>query len=193
MNIPFTQEKSASPYNGRINLMESKPPNTCSQFSLFDRIPVKTDSFTDALNGNLYDTELSLLYFSKENQELLQDEIRYGIYQLSKGSHVIGQQDYESLKTIMRSVFLQYSRNDTENLTEQIKSLNQIVLNFCVPQIYNELRSYLKYKQDISTIAVPIPPPILSKKNKQLIFQNRGVESYCDRSTNSVAPCTLYK
>ena len=50
----------------------------------------------------------------------------------------------------MRSVFLQYSSNNNDNIDGQIKQLNTTVLDYAVPQVHNELVSYIKYKRDIS-------------------------------------------
>ena len=48
----------------------------------------------------------------------------------------------------MRSVFLQYSLHKSTNIREQIEQLNKL-LNI-VFQVYGELISYLKYKEDIT-------------------------------------------
>jgi hypothetical protein len=55
----------------------------------------------------------------------------------------------------MRSIFLQYSLNNSENIKEEILSLNKIVLNYCIPKIYNEVVAYMKYRRDVSKISVP--------------------------------------
>ena len=47
----------------------------------------------------------------------------------------------------MRSIFLQNSLNLKCNIKGQIKTLNQLVLNYCVPQIYGELKGYVKFKE----------------------------------------------
>ena len=57
----------------------------------------------------------------------------------------------------MRSVFLQYSSNNSDNIDGQIEQLNQIVLNYAIPQVHNELVSYIKYKKDISS-----PPSVMA-------------------------------
>jgi hypothetical protein len=68
----------------------------------------------------------------------------------------------------MRSVFLQYSLHKSTNIREQVEQLNQIVLNYCVPRVYSELMSYLKYKEDISTLPVPQENPIFLAPDKTL-------------------------
>ena len=50
------------------------------------------------------------------------------MYNRSNGQYVIGSQDCDSLKIVMRSVFLQYSANQPGNITQQITDLNKIYL-----------------------------------------------------------------
>ena len=70
---------------------------------------------------------------------------------------------------IMRSIFLQNSTNTPNNIKEQINTLNNLVLNYAVPQVYGEAKGYLKYKEDISTLPNPIARPVMSTTNdKQL-------------------------
>jgi hypothetical protein len=70
----------------------------------------------------------------------------------------------------MRSVFLQYSANRPDHITEQIKALNNKVLAYCVPNIVGEIDGYLKYRRDISTLAMPLqmPAKISNKGSKGL-------------------------
>lgn len=156
--------------NGRINV---NTPDIKDQFDMYDKIPTKATTFHDAMRGNSYDTELSDLFFSKENQEILQNGIRVGVYNKSGNKYVIGIQDYDNLQTIMRSMFLQYSLNQKDNITEQIRVLNNIVLNYCIPKVFEETVGYLKYKNDISTIAQPLDLPKISREDhKQLEFKS---------------------
>ena len=51
----------------------------------------------------------------------------------------------------------------------QLDRLNKCVINACVNAIKNEVIAYLKYREDISTMAIPQDLPILSNtKNKTL-------------------------
>ena len=38
--------------------------------------------------------------------------------------------------------------------------LNNLVVNFCVPKILPEIDAYIKYKNDVSTLVVPIDRPV---------------------------------
>ena len=155
-------------YNGRVNIVT---PDTKTQFALYDKIPVKVDAFTDALNGNIYNTVLSDAFFSKANIQMLQNQIRHAIYNVSNGQFTIGEQDNDTLKVIMRAIYLQNSLNLKCNIKAQIQSLNQLVLNYCVPQIYGEVKGYVKFKEDISTLATPMARPAMTSHSKQLIMK----------------------
>ena len=112
---------------------------------------------------------LSQAFFSRENIQIIQNGIRAGVYKRSNGQYVIGPQDCDSLKIVMRSVFLQYSANQMTNIPQQIEELNKIVLNYCIQQVYSEAQGYMKYVDDVSTLVVPLAHPVQSSTNdKQL-------------------------
>ena len=56
----------------------------------------------------------------------------------------------------MRSIYFQYGQNLNCMITEQIKKLNEIVVNECVPKILSEVEQFLHYKKDVSGLAVPL-------------------------------------
>jgi hypothetical protein len=153
--------------NGRVDI---KSPSTQNLFNLYDKIPAhQCTTFRNPLEGLWEDSSLSNAYFSRENLEIVQNAIRKGIYDKTNGQYVIDNQDCDSLKTIMRGVYLEHSANLPTNITQQIVELNKIVINFCTQQIYSELRAYVQYLHDASTLVVPIAHPIMSTlADKQL-------------------------
>lgn len=153
--------------NGRINI---KSPNTSALFKMYDKIPAnQCVTFRNATEGLWNDTSLSKAFFSQQNIQIIQNGIRAGVYQRSNGQYVVGPQDCDSLKIIMRSVFLQYSANQPFNIRQQIEELNKIVLNYCIQQVYSEAQGYMKYIDDASTLVVPIAHPIqASNTDRQL-------------------------
>ena len=152
--------------NGRINLL-SQDTNTL--FSMRDKIPISHSSdYSEAMTGNWTDTLLSTTYFSSKNIKIIQNGLRIGVFQRSNGQYLIGEQNEDELRIIMRGVFLQNSLNLPNNIKEQVENLNKIVLNYAIPQIYGEAQGYMKYKYDVSTLAVPMEHPIMSKTSKQL-------------------------
>tara|TARA_Y100001980_G_C14503698_1_gene279444 strand:- start:396 stop:896 length:501 start_codon:yes stop_codon:yes gene_type:complete len=145
--------------NGRINIMGENG----HQFQFADKIPVKEiTSYNSALRGTWNETPLSILFFSKENITLLQNSIKKGVYELSKQQYVIGDQNSDELKIIMRSIYLQESRNLPNDITSQIKGLNEKVITYSVKQIYEAAISYIKYKRDVSYAPSIIQHPINS-------------------------------
>jgi hypothetical protein len=145
--------------NGRIPLKEGSHNGTF--FMAQDCIA--KDEKTNYNNATKYmhpPTLLSTLFFSAENIEIIQNAIRAKVYEMSKKKYKIDKQSYDQIKIIMRSIYLQYSKNFTHSIREQIETLNQYVLDYSVPRVYNELISYMKYRDDISTLPVPQDNPI---------------------------------
>ena len=153
--------------NGRVKILGSQEKN---QFDLYDKIPISDNSsFRDALTGTWETSELSNTYFSSQNIQTLQNGIRQGVYDKSNGIYMIGQQDVDTLKVIMRSIFIQHSAHLSDNIMGQVQELNKLVLDYCIPQVYGEAEGYMKYKHDISTLAVPMQrPAAASYKTKTL-------------------------
>ena len=156
--------------NGRIDIIS---PTLNNQFELSDKIPVHTTAaFRDAMTGNWMNTPLSLAYFSSENINIIQNNIRKGVYNKSNSEFVIGLQDEDELKIIMRSVFLQNSLNLENNIREQIRDLNSLVESYSIDQVYKEAISYLKYKRDASNMyALLALPSNSSTRGKTLELQ----------------------
>jgi hypothetical protein len=156
--------------NGRVNI---KSPNTSALFQMYDKIPAnQCVTFRNATEGLWTDSPLSQAFFSYENIQIIQNGIRAGVYQRSNGQYVVSPQDCDSIKIIMRSVFLQYSANQPFNISQQIEELNKIVLNYCIQQVYSEAQGYMKYIDDASTLVVPIAHPVqASNTDRQLEFK----------------------
>lgn len=156
--------------NGRVDI---KSPSTSSLFEMYDKIPAnQCATFRNATEGIWNETYLSQAFFSKENIAILQNGIRAGIYQKSNGQYIIGPQDYDSLKIVMRSVYLQHAANQINNITQQITELNKIVLDYCIKQVYGEAQGYMKYLDDASTLVIPIAHPVMTDNtDRELEFK----------------------
>ncbi len=160
MNVP----------NGRIDLYT---PDTQSLFDMYDRMMPKKKpyDFREATVGFWQPTPLSDAFFSKENQTVVQNGLRRGVYDRSGGKIVIDEQNYDELLIIMREVYLSKSRPKTTNLKEHISELNKVVLNYAIPQVFNEVVAYFNYREDISYLPTPIDRPTMisnQKHSKQL-------------------------
>jgi hypothetical protein len=148
---------NCSSTNGRIDIIG---PNKMNQFDLYDKIPTnECSNFSDAMIGNSTDSSLSLAYFSKKNIQIIQNAIRAGVYEVSNQQYIIDNQNCDTLKIIMRSVFLQSAVNQPHNISGQIQALNNIVVEYCVKQLYSEAQAYINYKRDVSTMYTPMDRP----------------------------------
>jgi hypothetical protein len=149
--------------NGRIDIInKTQSPDLSNLFAMYDKIPAnQCATFREPTLGQWDETSLSKAYFSTENIQIIQNGIRSGVYKKSNQQYVVAPQDCDSLKIIMRSVFLQHSANQTNNISQQISELNKIVLDYCVFHVYSEAQSYMKYLHDVSTLAVPLATPIV--------------------------------
>lgn len=139
---------------GRIDLT---PNENGTPFFIQDKIEKnEKTNYSNAMQGLMENSLLSITFFSSDNIESIQNTLRSKIYKLTNQQYKIDIQDTDQLKIIMRSVFLQYSSNNNDNVDGQIAQLNHKVLGYAIPQVHNELISYIKYKKDISN-----PPSLI--------------------------------
>ena len=125
--------------NGRVDI---KTTNTSKLFQMYDKIPAhQCSSYRNATEGLWDETTLSNLFFSRENIKIIQNGIRAGVYKKSRGQHIIGEQDCDSLKIIMRSVYLQNSANQPNNITQQIGGQLSFLLLYNIKLINESAKS----------------------------------------------------
>ena len=157
--------------NYNKNNIDRFGPNKTAVFTLSDKIPIDhTVSFRDALTEDVYSRKNTLydLFFSEQNIVFLQNNIVNGVKQMSNNDYIINNQSKDQLKIIMNSIYVQHSRNVNGNIDQIINVLNNLVLQYSVPQIFNEIESNMKYKRDINNLIMPMSNPILLKNDKQL-------------------------
>ncbi len=148
--------------NGRVIIQ----PDTNELFKMYDKIPAnQCVTYREPTLGQWEDTMLSKAFFSKENIQIIQNGLRAGVFNKSNGQYTIGPQDCDSLKIIMRSIFLSYAANLPSDITGQISALNKMVLDYCIERVYGEAEGYMKYLFDLTTLAVPLAPPVMSSEN----------------------------
>ena len=134
---------NTKPSNGRVDI---NGPKTTDLFQMYDKIPVnQCSTFRNPTEGLWDNTALSNAFFSAENMVIIQNGIRAGVYKKSNGQYVISDQDGDTLKIIMRSIFLQHTSNQPTNIKGQVNELNKIVLDYAIPQVYSEAVGYYKY------------------------------------------------
>ena len=153
--------------SGRVNIEGGTP------FFLKEKVP--NDDKTNYYNATKYmfqPSELSNTYFSKENIQNVHLSIKKEVYNISDKKYVIDDQNIDTLKVIMRRFFLQYSEFGLTNIKEQVEKLNEMVVNYCAPNIYGEILGYLQYKKDASTMHKPMERPQYLHNDNTLELKN---------------------
>jgi uncharacterized protein YnzC (UPF0291/DUF896 family) len=138
------------------------PPNyDAPDYSMFGADPNLQRSFTsDALKGNLQKNGVSVLFFSQMNIDILQTGIKNMVLNKTCGKQRVGTQSEQELMTIMRSIYLQNGKNSVDNVIQQVKILNENVLEYSVPRVLDGLAMQTSYIDRITTLQQPLDKPI---------------------------------
>ena len=142
--------------NGRVDVLSQEEPDV--KFKMFEKIAIRNRATTygESLNGIWEDNVLSQVFFSEGNIQIIQNAIRSGVFRLSNSKYNVPPQNIDQLKIVMRSTYLQYAKHSANDITLQVKELNELVLDYCIPFVYNEGISYIKYLQDQNTLVMPL-------------------------------------
>lgn len=158
--------------NGLVDIAILEDPN--AMFKMHERINSrnKASQYNDALNGTLEWNVLAQVFFSAENMQIIQNAIRANVYRLSQHKINVPNQNVDALKIIMRGIYLEYAEHYPNDIKGQVEHLNQLVLDYAVPNVYSEAVSYQKYLNDQSYMAMPLDIPKASDRvYKQLGFR----------------------
>lgn len=153
--------------SGRVDIEGGTP------FFLKEQIPL--DDKTNYFNATKYmfqPSELSNTYFSKENINKVHNDIKKKVYDLSQQKYVIDDQNMDVLKVIMRSIFLQYSKFQFDNIKQQVDEMNVMVVDYSSNNIYGEIQGYLKYKKDASNMYTLMDRPVYLHNDNSLELKN---------------------
>lgn len=116
------------------------------------------DDYT--LKGIIEQNDLSNTFLCPENRELIQQDIRFGVYKNT--NKVISNQSNEEIFTIMRSVYLQdggmrvFTEQDFKNA---IIGLNQKVVDYSVENVSSKIKQHEMYLNDVSKLPTPLERP----------------------------------
>ena len=135
--------------NGRVNIIDIPAE---LQFSMQEKIAVenKSTEYRDALTGLIEENILSKVYFSSDNIQIVQNGLRAGVYQMSNNKYVVAPQNIDTLKIIMRSIYLQFADHSETDIKKEATRLNKLVLEYAVPNVFGEVEGYIKYCKDQS-------------------------------------------
>jgi hypothetical protein len=159
-------------YNGRVNLIQQ--PDTSIMFKMQEKIGIKNKAteFRDALNGIWETNILSQLFFSAKNIQIIQNGLRAGVYKMSGDKYIIAPQNIDTLKIIMRSIYLQNAEHNETDITGQIERLNKMVLDYAVPSVYGEATGYVRYCEDQSSLVKPLARPLQPDREYKQLMTN---------------------
>ena len=151
--------------NGRINFGNT-PGST---YHMFENATTPY-SFQNSINSIQGKTTLSNVFFSPNNIELIHNSIVGRVS--NKTGFKIARQSETQLQLIMRSIFLQYGKNQPCNVSGQVADQNTKVLDYAVNRIITEISQYLEYKDTVNKLPLPLnhPQNLSSAGQKTLSF-----------------------
>ena len=138
--------------SGRVVLNNEPPQN----YELYEG-EMTPHNFQNSLKGIQDSNVLSTAFFSTRNINCIQKQIQKKVLQLT--NYKIGRQSEIQLQIIMRSIYLQYSKNLNCDYTNQIRDLNKKVTDYSVDRIVVEISQFLEYRNEVSKIPEPISLP----------------------------------
>jgi hypothetical protein len=158
--------------NGLVDIAILEDPE--AMFRMHERVNVrnKPTEYREALNGTLEWNVLAQVYFSAANMQIIQNAMRASVYKLSGGKINIPNQSVDNLKIIMRGIYMEYAEHYPKNIKGQVERLNQLVLDYTVPNLYSEAVFYQHYLVSQSTLPTPFDLPVQTDRTyKQLEFR----------------------
>ena len=109
------------------------------------------------LKGGQCDNTLNQLFFSQKNIDIIQNQLRYTVWEKSNKKFVIDKQSETELIIIMRALFLQNAKNLPYDITKQIEDLNQLTVNEILPKALSNIQQYIGYLENKARIPDPLP------------------------------------
>jgi|688.fasta_scaffold164724_1 hypothetical protein len=160
MNIDFNDIWIPSKIrNGRIDILQNIKGGT-----KIIKPSILNENNASSISRNLQNTSLSIAFFSKENIDEIQCAIINEVYRKTNGKYQIEKQSENELIIIMRSYYLQYGKNLPDNINGQVNKLNNMVINWSSDEIITNIDQYMKYKETVSTLPMPLERSQLSSQ-----------------------------
>lgn len=122
------------------------------------------DNQSTGVKGILETSALSDYYFSDENIKVIQDTIRYRVYQ--ETNLVVDYQSPQELFIVMRSIILQHANFKVtgNELINELRALNSMVVSYCVGEVASNVVQYQGYLDDLERLPTPIDRPTFSDR-----------------------------
>jgi len=156
--------------NGRVRDATKDTPDTVPKNLPPVGLVMDQDDQETAIKGILEENAVTTVLFSKMNMRVLQDGIRYGVYQ--RTTQMIGEQSPNELYVVMRSIMLQYANFQTssEAIVEEIRRLNTKILIYCIENVSSNVLQKVQYLKDIQNLPVPIDRPSYVDKPRNYTY-----------------------
>jgi hypothetical protein len=138
--------------NGRV-IFDNKPGTTYNLYEN-ERSPYEFKNSLKSINS---ENVLNRTFFSQNNIDMIQNTIINEI--IKRTGYKIARQSELQLQIIMRSIFLQYAKNDPCNIKQQIIDLDRKVIDYSVDRIITEISQYLEYKDTLNKLPTPLSHP----------------------------------
>ena len=125
-------------------------------------IVIANDNQQTSVKGILEETVLSDIFLSEMNTKVIQDTIRYRVYQNT--NMVVDYQSPRELYIIMRSIMLQHAnfKVGQSGLIDEIQKLNKLVIDYAVKEVSSNVEQYDIYIKDIQSLPTPMDRPSFS-------------------------------
>ncbi len=118
------------------------------------------------LRGTMEDNDVSRLFFSGENIKRIQKKIKVAVYERSQGKFKLDEdQDESDLIVVMRYIYLDYGKNLQKEIIRQVKILNDMTVNYIIPDLITNIKQYYGYIKDISNPITPMMRPMNTNSN----------------------------
>lgn len=104
----------------------------------------------EVIRGIHSSTPLSCAFFANDNIEKIHQMIRYLVWKST--NEIIDKQSTDALLVIMRSVYLQYGRNQPCNIEQQTEELNVHTVKALLPNLITELKQHVSYREEIVSV-----------------------------------------
>ena len=142
--------------NGRINIIDDDNIKYKKRNSTVINKSILPDDNTNLISQTISTNELSDTFFSKNNIDKIQLLIIQKVYNDSDNRFTINKQSEQELLIIMKSYYLQYSKNLSVNIDKQINVLNSMVVDWSANNIITNIEQYIIYKKSCSTLPMPL-------------------------------------
>lgn len=144
-----------------FNLKSGGINKTMTEDSLYvDGKKYQNNVASKMLEGIFCPTDLSELFFSKENIKRIQHMLKTEMYKRTNGKYKIDDQDESDLLIAMRGTIMSYGDFLPNKIVHQVKVLNNKVVSDTLPDMITNVKQYYGYIDDINKPLQPIARPM---------------------------------